>query len=50
MLEEPGEKDDDPNGTPDAEPAELTAMGVMLRYTLRIFDKSRIFLFSKCKV
>ena len=27
MLEEPGEKEDDPNGTPDAEPAELTAMG-----------------------
>ena len=26
-LEEPGEKEDDPNGTPDAEPAELTAMG-----------------------
>ena len=27
LLEEPGEKEDDPNGTPDAEPAELTAMG-----------------------
>ena len=27
MLEEPGEKEDDPNGRPDAEPAELTAMG-----------------------
>ena len=27
MLEELGEKEDDPNGTPDAEPAELTAMG-----------------------
>ena len=24
LLEEPGEKEDDPNGTPDAEPAELT--------------------------
>ena len=27
LLEEPGEKEDAPNGTPDAEPAELTAMG-----------------------
>ena len=27
LLEELGEKEDDPNGTPDAEPAELTAMG-----------------------
>ena len=27
LLGEPGEKEDDPNGTPDAEPAELTAMG-----------------------
>ena len=27
LLEELGEKEDDPNGTPHAEPAELTAMG-----------------------
>ena len=27
LLEEPGEKKEDPNGTPDAGPAELTAMG-----------------------
>jgi len=27
LLEELGEEEDDPNGTPDAEPAELTAMG-----------------------
>ena len=30
MLEEPGEKEDDPNGTLDAEPAELTAMGAQM--------------------